>query len=88
MNYTVYSKDNCLKCDQIKTMIKSEGKEYKDVNIPRDMDLKTFKALFPHKDLPVIVDHHKKVVHDHNSFSSVMKGIGIGIDVIGIGLSL
>jgi glutaredoxin len=45
---TVYTKDNCPACVQLKANLAKEGVEFKEVKIGRDITVEAFKQQFPH----------------------------------------
>ena len=44
---TVYTKDNCPACVQLKARLNKEGTEFKEVKIGRDITVDAFKEQFP-----------------------------------------
>lgn len=44
---TVYSKDNCPACVQLKARLTKEGIEFKEVKIGRDITVEAFKEQYP-----------------------------------------
>lgn len=47
MKTIVYSKPNCPGCDTLKAKLKSEGVEYVEIMLGKDMTIEDFKAKFP-----------------------------------------
>jgi len=43
----VYTKDNCPACVQLKTKLASEGIDFVEVHLGRDMTIEAFKEKFP-----------------------------------------
>lgn len=53
---TIYTKDNCPYCVQAKNLLEAKGKEYKEINIGRDIRRDDFMSLFPSvKTVPHII---------------------------------
>ena len=54
---TVYSKDNCPACVQLKARLTKEGVEFKEVKIGRDITVEEFKEKFPNvRAVPHVVE--------------------------------
>jgi len=47
MKTIVYSKTNCPACDTLKAKLKSEGVEYVEILLGKDMSIEAFKEKFP-----------------------------------------
>lgn len=47
MKTIVYTKDNCLACVQLKTKLTSEGVDFVEVHLGKDMTIEAFKEKFP-----------------------------------------
>jgi len=47
MKTIVYSKPNCPGCDTLKNKLKSEGVDYVEIMLGKDMSIEDFKAKFP-----------------------------------------
>lgn len=55
-NIIMYSKDNCPYCDRAKNLFQENNKEYKEINIGRDIRRDDFVSLFPKvKTVPHII---------------------------------
>jgi len=53
----VYTKDNCPACVQLKTKLASDGVDFVEVNLGRDMTIEAFKEKFPTvRSVPHVVD--------------------------------
>jgi glutaredoxin 3 len=53
---TIYTKDNCPYCVSAKNLLEEKGKEYKEINIGRDIRRDDFMSLFPNvKTVPHII---------------------------------
>lgn len=44
---TIYTKENCPGCVQLKAKMKQEGKEYREVLLGRDMSVGEFLEKYP-----------------------------------------
>jgi len=47
MTLTIYTKDNCPACVQLKASLKQEGKEFTEVKIGADITREDFMTKFP-----------------------------------------
>ena len=47
MKTIVYTKDNCPACVQLKTKLTSEGVDFVEVHLGKDMTIEAFKDKFP-----------------------------------------
>ena len=47
MKTIVYTKDNCPACVQLKTKLTSEGVDFVEVHLGKDMTIEAFKEQFP-----------------------------------------
>ena len=47
MKTIVYTKDNCPACVQLKTRLTSEGVDFVEVHLGKDMTFEAFKEQFP-----------------------------------------
>lgn len=54
---TVYTKDNCPACVQLKARLTKEGAEFKEIKIGRDITVEAFKEQFPNvRAVPHVVE--------------------------------
>jgi glutaredoxin len=57
MKTIVYTKDNCPACVQLKTKLTSEGVDFVEVHLGKDMTIEAFKEQFPTvRSVPHMVD--------------------------------
>lgn len=57
MKKIVYTKDNCPACVQLKTKLTSEGVDFVEVHLGKDMTIEAFKDKFPTvRSVPHVVD--------------------------------
>ena len=47
MKTVVYSKPNCPGCDTLKAKLKTEGVEFVEIELGKDMSIEAFKEKFP-----------------------------------------
>ena len=47
MKTIVYTKDNCPACVQLKARLTSEGVDFVEVHLGKDMSIESFKEKFP-----------------------------------------
>lgn len=47
MKLIVYTKDNCPACVQLKTKLTSEGVDFVEVHVGKDISIEAFKEKFP-----------------------------------------
>ena len=47
MKTVVYTKDNCPACVQLKAKLTSEGVDFVEVHLGKDMSIEAFKEKFP-----------------------------------------
>jgi glutaredoxin len=57
MKTIVYTKDNCQACVLLKTRLISEGIDFVEVHLGKDMSIEAFKEKFPNvRSVPHMVD--------------------------------
>jgi glutaredoxin len=55
MKVIVYSKDECIYCDQARELLKSQGREFIEQKLGKDFTREALKGIFPNaKTFPVV----------------------------------
>lgn len=59
---TIYSKNNCQQCDQVKALLTTKGVEFNEVKVDQDPEARNFLLAQGHRSVPQLYLNEQLVV--------------------------